>query len=541
MASDGAARRCLPFLLLSLVFVLECGWFIRTQSLTFDEPIHIAEGLDAWRNHRFQDWNDHPPLARLWCALPLAADRSYQMDAPQLFGPAGKISGIEPSPQAITWPARSMIVIFGLVLAWLLWATARKMFSEGAATFALALFVFSPSLIAHYSLATTDGIATLMVFATATALVWWRRSPTWLRTALFGVVLGLLLLAKFSTPPMFVLAAGWMLLLKPDGIRWNPLQWNWGNVVLAVVVASFVVWVGYFCHVSRLDIHSGMLTATFPNREPFTHKVNNEHLDLSFPLPAGEYFQGLWRVAQDNKMGHPAFFLGTISKRGGFKLYYPVAVLLKWSPIVLILFVTGIVLLFRRKVPAPAGLWVMLSFPAVYFLFAIFARFDIGERHILPVYPFALLVCSSVWSLAAPHSWARKVIYALVLLLAVDSLRAAPDYLSYFTPLVSPARSVRLLTDSNLDWGQGLLALRDYEHRHPGEEMWLAYFGSVDPAVYGIKARPLPPGERVHGTVVVSASDLSGQYLDDTQAYRWVLDYPRVDLVDRNMLVFKVP
>jgi hypothetical protein len=71
--------------------------------------------------------------------------------------------------------------------------------------------------------------------------------------------------------------------------------------------------------------------------------------------------------------------------------------------------------------------------------------------------------------------------------------------------------------------------------------MWLAYFGSVDPAVYGIKARPLPPGERVHGTVVVSASDLSGQYLDDTQAYRWVLDYPRVDLVDRNMLVFNVP
>ena len=63
-------RWSVPALLL-LIYALQCGWFIATQSLTYDEPVHIAEGLDAWRNGRFQQYNDHPPLARLLCTLPL--------------------------------------------------------------------------------------------------------------------------------------------------------------------------------------------------------------------------------------------------------------------------------------------------------------------------------------------------------------------------------------------------------------------------------------------------------------------------------------
>jgi hypothetical protein len=540
MAISNVVRRWLPAVLLT-IFVCECVWFMRTQSLTFDEPIHIAEGLDALRNHRFQDWNDHPPLARLWCALPLFANSGYRINALPLLGPEGKISDFAPDPQAIAVRARSMILVLGLILGLLIWQTARRMFSSAAANLALALFVFSPALVAHSSLATTDCIAALMILATAAALPWWRKRPTLARTGIFGVVLGLLLLAKFSTPPMFVLALGWMLVLQPEWLQFNPLRWNWGKMVVALLVASFVVWAGYFFHVSRLQIQDGMLTATFPNRTPFEHKVNFQHLKLSMPLPAGEYFQGLWRVAQDNKMGHAAFFLGHISKRGGFKLYYPVTVLLKWPLIVLLLFAVSCGLLLARKIRVPAGLWVMLSFPAVYFAMAIFAHFNIGDRHILPVYPFVLLVASGVWEAAVKRGWARKLIVVAVLLAAIDSLRSGPDYLAFFNIYVRPTEAYRLLTDSNLDWGQGLLALRDYESAHPNDDISVAYFGSVDPRAYGIKARLLSPGERARGTVIVSATNLSGQYLDDPQSYRWVLQYPQVGVVDGNMYVFKVP
>jgi hypothetical protein len=562
-------RRWAAPVLLLIVFVLECAWFIRTQSLTFDEPVHIAEGLDAWRHHRFQEWNDHPPLARLWCTLPLLNSK-YQVDAKSLLGPAGNISDIEPDPQAIAWRARSMNVILGIILALLVWETTRRMFSRGAANLALALFVFSPALIAHFSLATTDGAATLMIFATAAVLFIWsqrlrrpgtpshrsrassapdepipvnapdpRRVFSWF-TFIHGIVLGLLLLAKFSTPVMFVVAVGWLLVLASDGIRVNPLRWNWTRTLAVVAIAATVVWAGYFFHVSRLEIRNGELAASFPNRISFSHKVNFKDVDLTAELPAGEYFEGLWSVAQANKMGHAAFFLGQISQRGGFKLYYPTVMLLKWPVIVLAVFLAAIILISTKRIPAPRGFWVLLSFPAIYFLMAIFARFNIGDRHILPVYPFVVVIAGAVWQAARTRPWAKITVYIAVILLAADSLRSAPDYLAYFNIYVPKTESYRLLTDSNLDWGQGLLALKKYEDAHPTETIWLAYFGSVDPAIYGIRARKLLPGEPVSGTVIVSATTLSGQYQKDPSAYRWVLDHPRIQTLDGDLQVFNV-
>ena len=95
-----------------------------------------------------------------------------------------------------------------------------------------------------------------------------------------------------------------------------------------------------------------------------------------------------------------------------------------------------------------------------------------------------------------------------------------------------------LLSDSNLDWGQGLLALRDYEQRHPSETLHLAYFGSVDPGLYGIKAAPLPPNQPVSGKVVAGASCLSGQVLDDNYSYRWLEDYRPQRIIDHSMWMF---
>jgi len=128
----------------------------------------------------------------------------------------------------------------------------------------------------------------------------------------------------------------------------------------------------------------------------------------------------------------------------------------------------------------------------------------------------------------------------VVALNAADALRVAPDYLTYFNILVKPANSWGYLTDSNLDWGQGLISLRDYEWQHPREQLYLAYFGSINPALYGVRATPLAPEERVTGRVVIGASCLSGQVLPDPNSYRWLLSYPPLQMMDRSMFVYEV-
>jgi hypothetical protein len=527
-------RTAIPFVLLS-VFAMQSLWFIQTQSLTYDEPAHIIAGIDAWRHGRFEHWNDHPPLGRLWLTLPLArADSEF---AWQQLPTGYRVMAMQPGPEEIALRTRPMNMLLGIALGVALWFAARRLFSEGAANVTLALFVFTPSLIAHFSVATTDGIGTLFIFLTAFQLVRWRHRPNWLNTVLLGLVLGGLLLAKFYAPPLVLLALALMLALKPEGISRRPSQWNWKPTLAALALALVTLWAGYFFHVSHLKIGDGKVVASFPNRGDKTWATKaNPH--LSVVVPAGEFFEGLREVAMSNKHGRPAWFLGKIYPTGGIKLYYPAAIVLKWPTVLLALFLASLLMGVRQTCRNPSDLLAMCAFGLVFLFFAIQSKYDIGERHILPLYPFALLIAGAIWE----HLKARRPAMILLLVLlglnAADALRCAPDYLTYFNVLVKPTNSWHYLTDSNLDWGQGLIVLREYEQKHPNENLRLAYFGSVNPPLYGVRALPLAPEERVPGKIVVGASVLSGQVLSDPNGYRWLLPYPPQQMIDRSMFVY---
>jgi len=531
------ARRIVPLALL-LVYVVQCAWFIRTQSLTYDEPVHIAEGLDAWRHGRFEQYNDHPPLGRLLCALPLVNPK-WQIDLEQLRE-GFRVHHVSPDPMSLAWRARAMNVALGVVLGILLWGEARRHFSTAAANFSLALFAFTPALIAHFSLATTDGAATLMIFATAVQLRRWLRHSSLANTVLVGVTLGLLLLAKFSTLPMFTLACVWLLLSSVGAIRLAPSKRNWLKSVAALGLAFLVLWAGYFFHVSRLTLHNGTLTASHPHWTTTMVKPTHNRFNLSIPVPAGEYIAGFRDLMFHNARGQRAYFLGQVSPKGGWKLYYPVTILLKWPFVVLVFCFLGLWACARRRGQTSWDFWILFSFPALYFVLAIFSHFNIGERHVLPLYPFALFFAAAAADrLSSVRVW-RLALPVVLILNAVDALRYAPDYLSYMNIAVDPNHSYRLLSDSNVDWGQGLIALRKYQDQHPDEAVSLAYFGSVDPEVYGIQAGPLGENERVKGNVVVGATELSGQYLKDPAGYRWVLKYPRKAVLNHSMFLFEV-
>jgi hypothetical protein len=66
-------RFALPTFLL-LIYFAQCVWFARTQSFTFDEPLHLTTGLHNWRYGRFDFFLEHPPLGHLLPTLVLLAD-----------------------------------------------------------------------------------------------------------------------------------------------------------------------------------------------------------------------------------------------------------------------------------------------------------------------------------------------------------------------------------------------------------------------------------------------------------------------------------
>jgi hypothetical protein len=112
-----------------------------------------------------------------------------------------------------------------------------------------------------------------------------------------------------------------------------------------------------------------------------------------------------------------------------------------------------------------------------------------------------------------------------------------PHTFTFFNLLIGgPGHGSQYLADSNIDWGQGLKALKSWMTRHDVPRVDLAYFGSADPKYYGITYAGLPaaaPGFRLPdapagwtqpslpGYVAISATVLTGVYLDE----QWRLFY----------------
>jgi tetratricopeptide (TPR) repeat protein len=151
---------------------------------------------------------------------------------------------------------------------------------------------------------------------------------------------------------------------------------------------------------------------------------------------------------------------------------------------------------------------------------------NIGVRHILPVYPFLMILAGwGAWKLIERQRRWAYVVAALLVWNVVSSARTFPVYLSYSNELWGgPSQTYKYLTDSNADWGQQLKTAKRYLDGRQVKNCWFAYFAGVvvDPAYYGVTCRPLttiasvwlqPTIEvpaSIDGPVLISAGVLSG-------------------------------
>jgi hypothetical protein len=172
-----------------------------------------------------------------------------------------------------------------------------------------------------------------------------------------------------------------------------------------------------------------------------------------------------------------------------------------------------------------AFLWLPV---AVYLALTFTRGLQIGHRHLLPLLPFVLVAAAE--AAAALVGSRRAAVRAAVLVLgpwyALGSLRTHPHHLAYFNEIAGgPANGFRHLVDSNLDWGQDLKRLADWTRETGRAGLKLSYFGSADPAYYGIVSQALPGYTAPHAPrvtreiapgdlVAVSATNLQGVYLD---------------------------
>lgn len=181
------------------VFVGLASYTVHRTSATWDEPMHLAAGHAALAQGDFRLDPSHPPLLRMWAALPTLAlpHRALRpLSTTEVSGStwlqgayllAHRFVYLDNDADRLLGAARLMIIGLGVLLgAWLfLWA--RAWLGLGPAVLALAAYTFEPNVLAHASLATTDLGVSCLMFGTVYFL--WRLSHGVTRGALVGLLL----------------------------------------------------------------------------------------------------------------------------------------------------------------------------------------------------------------------------------------------------------------------------------------------------------------------------------------------------------------
>jgi len=525
-----------------------------TLSPTQDEPLHVAAGYSYWQEDDFRMQPENGVLSQRWVGFgPMLLEGGTEVQTESISWREGRqwfvaYQFIEENGLGVLVAGRMMIAACGLLLLLAIYFVARLLWGPQGAVVSLIVAAFSPTFLAHASLATSDIFLATTYFASAIALaaVVWKVS--WTRVGIAGLTCGAAALSKYTS---IVLAPyGIFLLILYLFIQKPPqpgkfLLSRMGGFLAVGIIAYLVLWSGYGFRYSTFHPDSDSAAYNQPLEELKTDSFAGEVLgyfrdNKIFPEP---YLYGA-ELAYYYSRSRAAFFLGETGG-GGWKLYFPVAFLAKSAPLVVFgTFAFFFYLLsgrlrefFRERNDSQAKLYRFvlgstLLAGGLFFVFCFFSRLNIGHRHMLPVYPFLFVWIGASWSFSHSYAW-RWILCGVLLVHGLWSFFMAPAFLSYINPFFGgPRNGHHLFADSSYDWGQEMYVLEEWlDENADGEDPLLAVFAPMRMEFYGIEGdliyqfgagypinASLPPLRP--GLVAVSATILSGPYFL-TQSADW--------------------
>ena len=519
---------------------------------TWDEPAHIATGLEWLQRGRYDFEPLHPPAARVAVALgPYLGGARLTPDDANPWTQTARILGTGAAYFRMLALARVANLAFFLVAGVALFCYVLRALGRWPAAVSILLLSTVPPFLGHAGLATTDVALAAGVMVSLTVLILWLDQPSRLRGVLLGAAIGGTVLTKFSAllllPLIFAVTIATCRLCdkleSPTRKAGVPLHRLLRPVWLTALV---VLWTGYRFSVGPI----------VPVRGPQHCESSTPCLADSLPpavaalatapvYPAPEFVRGLVAYAREGRTGRKAYLLGRRTF-GGWWYFFPIAIAIKTPLPFLVLTVVGTAALVVARNRSQAWLVLAAGASAGAILLALIpSRVNIGLRHALAVYPLLSAVAaygvSRLWQLK-PHLPARSLLVGLLAWQVVDSVRAAPDFVAYFNEL-APGPPEQYLVDSDLDWGQDLHRLADTLRARGIGQVALAYNGSADPGAVGIEGyRWLRPFTRDTGWIAVSVFALEvGIWNQPTwDDYAWLRSRQPVARAGRSILLYRV-
>ena len=575
----GAITLCLGML---AIFATVAQSAAAGKSATFDEPAAL---FSAWAQVHFLDFScnpEDPPLCKYYIAartgrtdLPMDRQSTPWNRMPESLSAASVLYPDEALYQtpgvdadAFLRAARQRMVLLGVALggaiAWWAWRLRGPL----AAIVATAAFCFDPNFLAHAPIVKNDVLITLVFLLLMGAIWLLGQRASLLRCAAVVLLVAIALTTKFSGLLAFPILAIALVFRSLMDRPWLLLGWSLANrrlrLAASLALLAAAILFGYFfiwaCYGFRFDPSSDP-KVTFNIKQPILYVAESEMRLRQDPVPltVSEAQLAQWArqwkpdaavgigkalnqhhllpqawifgflYTYGSSLARPAFLCGQIRAQGWW-YYFPLAMLFKTPLMTLagLALAAALGIAWARRRTETPDCWTACAaslLPICYMAVSMHGNLNIGLRHIFPVYPF-LFIFLGVMAAQAFHRKPKTTGCVLVVLLAgliAETAWAYPDYIPFFNVAAGGSRGgLRLLSDSNLDWGQDLPLLADWQRRHLDRPVFLSYFGAADPSHYGIVYYRISvesqypdamPSTAKKPILAISATMLQGTYL----------------------------
>lgn len=487
------------------------AWGAFIHSPTLNEPGHLVAGLSHWELGKFNLYKVNPPLVRLIATAPVLATDAKTNWTRYVDAPAARSElelgedFIETNCERSAWYftlARWVVLPFSLLGGFICYRWARELYGQTGGLLALSLWCFSPNILAHGQLITTD-VAGASLGVAASYLFWhWLERPDWWHTLFSGLLLGCALLAKTT---LLILIPLWP-------ITWLIVRWRADReksmrvflreafmITCAMpLIAVYVINLGYLFEGSgtklgQLPFLSQALAGDLSSRESQTgNRFSDSWLgEVPVPLPKN-YVLGIDMQKRVFEIVDAYSYLRGEFSSQGWWYHYLYAMGVKIPLGTWILIVLSVSLRFYDRKRSNWGDDIVVLLPAMALLVFVSLQANSGGhlRYVLPVFPFLFVWTSRVGKfLGRQHRIVTGIVTASLIWSISNSLWFYPHSLSYFNELAGgPTGGQIHLIHSNLDWGQDFLLLKKWQQEHPeATPLHLAYFASYDPKHLGIE------------------------------------------------------
>ena len=515
---------------------------IKTASPTADELAHhVANGYSYLLTGNFKMNPASPPLSRMLSALPLLfLGAKAPLDHPswksgnspefanQFFYHAGN-----DADTLIFW-ARIPILFISLLFGFFLFQWTKEIFGKKAALLTLTLYVFSPDIVAHSSLATTDLCVAFFFFLSIMSFDRYLKNPTPKRLILTGLFSGLAFLSKLSAILLFPILFLIVIFTK----QWKaiaPLR-----ILSFLLVCFLTIWAGYFFEMKPLlkDTPDPDKKITWIQKTMGPQAVKWAQ---QTPMPLATFSAALASLVFTRMQGTNAYLMGEWSKTGWWS-YYFIAFLIKNTIPFLLLFIFS--LFFIKKININRQTRWAIGIPILFFfLITLNDKAQAGIRYFLPIYPFCMMLAGGFAACLLSLQVSLQVKQRLVVKMLVIGLMGwhilsaigiYPHYLAYFNEAIGgPQNGYKWLRDSNLDWGQDLKGLAAFVKEKGYTDIALSYPWPADPGYYALPYHK--PNEREYQHPQKKVYAISAHMID---AYRWHSDYSPTAVVGHTIFIY---